>query len=65
MRPEGIHDCGERRRGTHEATGFALRRAADVLENQRIDLDIGEYLELWPHRHGTDGFFAAVFERTA
>jgi len=44
---------------------FALRRAADVLENQRIDLDIGEYLELWPHRHGTDGFFAAVFERTA
>ncbi len=24
----------------------------------------GEYLRLWPHRHGTDGFFAALWERT-
>ena len=23
----------------------------------------GEYLRLWPHRHGTDGFFAAVWQR--
>jgi 16S rRNA (cytosine967-C5)-methyltransferase len=23
----------------------------------------GEYLRLWPHRHGTDGFFAAVWRR--
>lgn len=23
----------------------------------------GEFLRLWPHRHGTDGFFAAVWER--
>ena len=23
----------------------------------------GDYLRLWPHRHGTDGFFAAVWER--
>ncbi|MDI6871539.1 MAG: 16S rRNA (cytosine(967)-C(5))-methyltransferase RsmB [Bacillota bacterium] len=23
----------------------------------------GPYLRLWPHRHGTDGFFAACFER--
>ncbi len=23
----------------------------------------GPYLRLWPHRHGTDGFFAAVWER--
>ena len=23
----------------------------------------GEYLRLWPHRHGTDGFFAAVWTR--
>jgi len=22
-----------------------------------------QYLRLWPHRHGTDGFFAAVWER--
>ena len=25
--------------------------------------DTGEYLRLWPHRHGTDGFFAAVWVR--
>ena len=23
----------------------------------------GRYLRLWPHRHGTDGFFAAVWQR--
>lgn len=23
----------------------------------------GQYLRLWPHQHGTDGFFAAVWER--
>jgi 16S rRNA (cytosine967-C5)-methyltransferase len=22
-----------------------------------------KYLRLWPHRHGTDGFFAAVWQR--
>ena len=25
----------------------------------------GPYLRLWPHRHGTDGFFAAVWQRRA
>lgn len=25
----------------------------------------GDFLRLWPHRHGTDGFFAAVWERIA
>jgi 16S rRNA (cytosine967-C5)-methyltransferase len=42
---------------------FVLRPAGDVLKKERIELDMGEYLELWPHRHGTDGFFAAIFER--
>lgn len=42
---------------------FALKPAGDVLKKERIDLEAGEYLELWPHRHGTDGFFAAIFER--
>ena len=26
-------------------------------------LATGPYLRLWPHRHGTDGFFAAVWQR--
>ncbi|HEX9193704.1 MAG TPA: RsmB/NOP family class I SAM-dependent RNA methyltransferase [Burkholderiales bacterium] len=44
---------------------FALRPAGEALRKERIDLEMGEYLELWPHRHGTDGFFAAVLERNA
>ncbi|KND54335.1 tRNA and rRNA cytosine-C5-methylase [Candidatus Paraburkholderia kirkii] len=42
---------------------FRVVPARDVLAEQRIALDTGEYLSLWPHRHGTDGFFAAVLER--
>ena len=34
-----------------------------VLEAQRIELDIGECLQLSPHSHGTDGFFGAILER--
>jgi 16S rRNA (cytosine967-C5)-methyltransferase len=44
---------------------FTLRPAGDVLEKAGIRLHMGEYLELWPHRHGTDAFFAAVLERVA
>jgi 16S rRNA (cytosine967-C5)-methyltransferase len=42
---------------------FALVPAREVLAEQRIDLEMGDYLSLWPHRHATDGFFAAVLER--
>jgi 16S rRNA (cytosine967-C5)-methyltransferase len=34
-----------------------------LFEAQRIPLESGERLRLWPHRHGCDGFFAAAFER--
>jgi len=43
--------------------GFALCPAGEILSQERIDLPMGEYFELWPHRHGTDAFFAAVLER--
>ena len=36
-----------------------------LLEVQKIPLDTGERLRLWPHVHGTDGFFAAAFERAS
>jgi 16S rRNA (cytosine967-C5)-methyltransferase len=36
---------------------------AALLAAQRIPLDTGGRLRLWPHVHGTDGFFAAAFER--
>ncbi|MEW6706650.1 MAG: RsmB/NOP family class I SAM-dependent RNA methyltransferase [Pseudomonadota bacterium] len=41
--------------------------AAQVLERSQVSepasLDAGGYLRLWPHRHGSDGFFAAVWQK--
>jgi 16S rRNA (cytosine967-C5)-methyltransferase len=42
---------------------FKPLSCAELLAAQRIPLDTGERLRLWPHWHGTDGFFAAAFER--
>ncbi len=42
---------------------FVLVPANAILAQQQIHLDTGHYLKLLPHLHGTDGFFAAVFER--
>jgi 16S rRNA (cytosine967-C5)-methyltransferase len=43
---------------------FAPMPAAEVLTRAHVsDADSlvrGDFLRLWPHRHGTDGFFAAV-----
>lgn len=44
---------------------FVLLNASDILKQQHIDIDTGEYLRLLPHTHQTDGFFAAVFENIA
>ena len=44
---------------------FSLVPANEVLAQQQIKVDTGNYLKLLPHLHGTDGFFAAVFERKA
>jgi 16S rRNA (cytosine967-C5)-methyltransferase len=57
------------------AEAFSADRSADfellpvqaVLESARVaradDLVTGPFLRLWPHRHQTDGFFAAVWQR--
>ena len=46
---------------------FAVRPAQELLEQAKLaragELVAGPYLRLWPHRHQTDGFFAAVWER--
>ena len=42
---------------------FALMPMKDVLAEQKIPLEMGDYLILLPHRHQTDGFFAAVLNR--
>ena len=36
----------------------------ELLAGQRIALDTGERLRLLPHIHGTDGFYAASFEKS-
>jgi len=42
---------------------FELVPMNKVLAEQKIALEMGDYLKLLPHKHQTDGFFAAVFER--
>jgi 16S rRNA (cytosine967-C5)-methyltransferase len=56
---------------TAEAGDFEALRVADVLSSLKLQPagltsggDAGaDYLRLWPHRHHTDGFFAAVWQR--
>src|SRR5256885_3181995 len=43
---------------------YKVLSSAALLASQRIALGTGERLRLWPHIHGTDGFFAAAFERS-
>ncbi|MDF0606212.1 RsmB/NOP family class I SAM-dependent RNA methyltransferase [Neisseriaceae bacterium TC5R-5] len=42
---------------------FQLVKMDDVLTEQKIPLRSGDYLQLSPHQHNTDGFFAAVLEK--
>jgi 16S rRNA (cytosine967-C5)-methyltransferase len=43
---------------------FELMPAGPLLAAEQADrLCEGPYLRLWPHRHQTDGFFAAVWQR--
>jgi 16S rRNA (cytosine967-C5)-methyltransferase len=44
---------------------FKALSCSELLATQRIALDPGLRLRLWPHIHGTDGFFAAAFAREA
>ena len=49
--------------------GFAPLPVADLLTGLKLAdaaalcTPDGAFLRLWPHRHGTDGFFAAVWQR--
>ena len=46
---------------------FTPLAAAEALSRAHVEqadtLVRGDFLRLWPHRHGTDGFFAAVWQR--
>jgi 16S rRNA (cytosine967-C5)-methyltransferase len=51
-----------------QAGAFRALPALDALQRAQVadaqTLVQGDFMRLWPHRHGTDGFFAAVWERT-
>jgi len=42
---------------------FSLMPMNQALEEMKIPLEMEDYLRLMPHKHGTDGFFAAILER--
>jgi 16S rRNA (cytosine967-C5)-methyltransferase len=46
---------------------FSPLPAAEILVGLKVeraaDLVSGQHLRLWPHRHQTDGFFAAIWQR--
>ena len=44
---------------------FELVPMSQVLAEQKIPLEMDQYLKLLPHKHQTDGFFAAVLQRKA
>jgi 16S rRNA (cytosine967-C5)-methyltransferase len=44
---------------------FELVPMSAVLAEQKIPLEMGDYLKMLPHKHQTDGFFAAVLQRKA
>ena len=47
-----------------EHPDFRQMNVGELLKQQGMTPDTGENLRLWPHLHGTDGFFAAVVTLT-
>jgi 16S rRNA (cytosine967-C5)-methyltransferase len=44
---------------------FSALNCGELLQKQGISLDCGDHMQLWPHIHRTDGFFAVALERAA
>ena len=44
---------------------FVRENAAAELARAGIELDTGEKLRLFPHKHGCDGFYAEVLTRAS
>jgi 16S rRNA (cytosine967-C5)-methyltransferase len=68
----GYVTCSPHRRETVDVVAETLSGRSDVelvaaasLFPELSDAAIGPYLQLWPHRHGTDAMFAAYLRRRA
>jgi 16S rRNA (cytosine967-C5)-methyltransferase len=44
---------------------FTALNCGELLQKQGITLECGDHMQLWPHIHRTDGFFAVALERAA
>ena len=60
---EAIADAFTAERGRDFKVIPALDALTKAHAGEPETLVRGDFLRLWPHRHGTDGFFAAVWER--
>ena len=68
LQPAARRERGHRRGlRTRTSRAFMALPAGELLAQAQVapaaELDEGGRLRLWPHRHGTDGFFAAVWQR--
>ncbi|OZM72997.1 methyltransferase [Amycolatopsis antarctica] len=72
VRPGGVVTyvvCSPHLAETEGVVGEAVRRAkAEVLDARELfpgvpDLGDGRFVQLWPHRHGTDAMFCAVLRK--
>jgi 16S rRNA (cytosine967-C5)-methyltransferase len=68
----GYVTCSPHRRETTDVVTETLAGRADVevirasqLLPEVADASVGPYLQLWPHRHGTDAMFACYLRKTA
>jgi len=67
----GYFTCSPHRRETTDVLGETLAVRADVevipaaqLLPEVPNAGLGPYLQLWPHKHGTDAMFAAYLRKT-
>jgi 16S rRNA (cytosine967-C5)-methyltransferase len=68
----GYVTCSPHRRETTDVVNetLALRTDVEVIPAAQLlpevpNAALGQYLQLWPHRHGTDAMFAAYLRKTA
>jgi 16S rRNA (cytosine967-C5)-methyltransferase len=61
--PEENQEIIEQFLATHP--DFKVVSCKEILDEQRIPLESGVFLEISPQRHETDAFFAAALERRA
>lgn len=60
---EAVAEAFEAEHGREFERVPAVQALTEARIERAAELDEGGFLRLWPHKHGTDGFFAAVWRR--